>query len=163
MREQSRWWQGKRGEWYVVIQAALFALVLFGPRTLPGLPDWPTAARLPAFLFGAALLLAGALLAGAGVASLGRSMTPLPRPKDDARLVESGAYRLARHPIYGGIILMGYGWSLSVQGWLTLAYVTLMFLFLDLKSRREERWLVEKYPGYDEYRKRVRKLIPFMY
>jgi protein-S-isoprenylcysteine O-methyltransferase Ste14 len=58
---------------------------------------------------------------------------------------------------------MGYGWSLLVQGWLTLAYVTLMFDFLDLKSRREERWLVEKFPAYVQYRKRVRKLIPFIY
>jgi protein-S-isoprenylcysteine O-methyltransferase Ste14 len=161
--EQNSWLQGKRGEWYVVIQAALLALVLFGPRTLEGFPAWPAAARLPALLSGGVLLLAGALLAGAGAASLGRNLTPLPHPRDDARLVETGAYRLVRHPIYGGIILMSYGWGLCVRGWLCLVYATLVFVFLDLKSRREERWLEEKFPGYDRYRKRVRKLIPFVY
>ena len=157
------WWQGKRGEWYVVGQGALFALVLLGPRTFPGLPDWPSAARLPALLTGAVLLLAGALLAGAGAASLGGNLTPLPRPKDDAHLVETGAYRLVRHPIYGGIIFLSYGWGLVSRGWLTLGYASLVLLFLDLKSRREERWLREKYPGYDAYRQRVRKLIPYIY
>jgi protein-S-isoprenylcysteine O-methyltransferase Ste14 len=163
MRMRTGWWQGKRGEWYVIIQAVLFALVLLGPRTLSGLPAWPPAARLPALLFGAVLLLAGTLLAGAGAASLGRNLTPLPHPKDDAQLVESGAYRLVRHPIYSGIILMAFGWSLCTRSYLVIAYATLVFLFLDLKSRREERWLTEKFPGYDSYRKRVRKLIPFVY
>ena len=30
------WWKGERGEWYVVAQVFLFALVVFGPRTFPG-------------------------------------------------------------------------------------------------------------------------------
>jgi protein-S-isoprenylcysteine O-methyltransferase Ste14 len=160
---RTAWWRGKRGEWYVVIQALLFVLLVLGPRTAQGLPAWPPAARLPAYLIGGALFSAGALLAGAGAINLGRNLTPLPHPKDDARLVETGAYRLVRHPIYGGIILMAYGWGLFAQSWLTLAYATLVLLFLDLKSRREERWLREKYPGYEQYRKRVRKLIPFLY
>ena len=77
--------------------------------------------------------------------------------------METGAYRLVRHPIYGGIILMAYGWGLVAQGFFTLAYASLVFLFLDLKSRREEGWLEEKFPGYAGYQKRVRKLIPFIY
>jgi protein-S-isoprenylcysteine O-methyltransferase Ste14 len=160
---RTKWWQGKRGEWYVVIQAALFILVCIGPRTMPGLAVWPTAVRLPAQILGSALLLAGGVLAGAGALCLGRNLTPLPCPRGDARLVESGAYRLVRHPIYGGIILICFGWGFLVQGWLTLGYALLVFAFLDLKSRREERWLAEKFPGYHEYRKRVRKLIPYLY
>jgi protein-S-isoprenylcysteine O-methyltransferase Ste14 len=163
LTQLTSWWRGKRGEWYVVIQAALFVLVVFGPRTLPGLPAWPHAMRWPALVSGGALICAGALLAFFGAFNLGRNLTPLPHPKDDARLVETGAYRLVRHPIYGAIILMAYGWGLYVQSWLTLAYATLLCVFLDLKSRREEHWLKEKFPGYVEYSKRVRKLIPFLY
>jgi len=163
MTKRSGWWQGVRGEWYVAVQAALLALVFFGPRTLPGFPVWPPVLRLPALLLGGMLLLAGALLAGAGTLSLGRNLTPLPHPKEGARLVETGAYRLVRHPIYGGIVLLAYGWSLCARGWLPLAYATLVFIFLDLKSRREERWLTEKYPGYADYRKSTRKRIPFIY
>jgi protein-S-isoprenylcysteine O-methyltransferase Ste14 len=35
--------------------------------------------------------------------------------------------------------------------------------FLDRKAAREERWLEEKFPDYPEYRRRVRKFIPFLY
>ncbi|MBM4118604.1 isoprenylcysteine carboxylmethyltransferase family protein, partial [bacterium] len=48
-------------------------------------------------------------------------------------------------------------------GWLTLGYVLALFLLLDHKSRREERWLVAKHPEYAAYKKRVRRLIPFIY
>jgi protein-S-isoprenylcysteine O-methyltransferase Ste14 len=161
--EHTGWWRGKRGEWYVVIQAGLFGLVLIGPWTLPGIPAWPPAARLPAGAVGGLLLLAGALLAGAGAYKLGRYLTPLPKPKDDGQLVETGAYRLVRHPIYGGIILICYGWGFCSGSLATLGYASLVCAFLDLKSRREERWLRAKFPGYDGYRNRVRKLIPYIY
>jgi protein-S-isoprenylcysteine O-methyltransferase Ste14 len=40
------------------------------------------------------------------------------------------------------------------------AAVTLV-AFFELKSRREEAWLVERYPGYPTYRDRVRwKFVP---
>jgi protein-S-isoprenylcysteine O-methyltransferase Ste14 len=33
--------------------------------------------------------------------------------------------------------------------------------YLELKSRREERWLAERYPGYEAYRRRTRwKFVP---
>ena len=37
---RSPWWKNTRGEWYVVAQTVLFALVAFGPLSFPGLrPD----------------------------------------------------------------------------------------------------------------------------
>ena len=36
-------------------------------------------------------------------------------------------------------------------------------MFFDIKSRREERWLMARFPAYASYRKRVRKLIPLIY
>ncbi len=37
-------------------------------------------------------------------------------------------------------------------------------VFLDAKSRREELWLVERVPGYEDYRRRTkRRLLPFVY
>lgn len=105
----------------------------------------------------------GGLLAGAGMFRLGANLTALPHPKDDAVMVETGPYRLVRHPIYSGGILAALGWGLWVHGWLTLGYSLLLFLFFDLKSRREERWLSDQFPGYAAYRQRVRKLVPFFY
>ncbi len=63
---------------------------------------------------------AGALLLGKGLLDLGRSLTPLPHPRDDARLVVSGVYGLVRHPIYGGIIVTSFGWALVAASPVTL-------------------------------------------
>ena len=103
------------------------------------------------------------LLFAAGTVGLGPGLTPLPYPRDTAHLVESGPFALVRHPMYGGGLILALGWALCVRGWLTVAYVVVLFLFLDRKAAREERWLAEKYPTYGDYRKRVRKLVPFIY
>jgi protein-S-isoprenylcysteine O-methyltransferase Ste14 len=160
---ESPWWRGDRGEWYVAIQVVLMGVVFFGPRTLPGLPPWPPAAAQIAVIVGAALVLVGGLLFLAALVRLGPNLTPLPRPKPGATLVQSGPYRLVRHPIYAGGLSLAYGWALLVGGWLTLGYATVLLAFLDLKSAREERWLTETFPDYPAYRRRVRKLIPFVY
>jgi len=47
--------------------------------------------------------------------------------------------------MYAGGCFVGLGWALHVRGWLTLGYVLAMFVFLDVKSRREERWLAQWY------------------
>jgi protein-S-isoprenylcysteine O-methyltransferase Ste14 len=112
---------------------------------------------------GAALMLAGIGLLLTGLVRLGRRLTPLPYPKPDAILVQTGPYRLVRHPMYSGGIVLAFGWALVVRGWLTLVYAAILVAFLDFKSAREELWLAEKFPDYHEYRRRVRKLIPFLY
>jgi Phospholipid methyltransferase len=116
-----------------------------------------------ATVFGIVLMAIGGGLVVTGVANLGRNLTPLPFPKEGGELVQTGAYSLVRHPVYSGVIAMAVGWACAVRGPLTMAYAVLLFLLFDAKSRREERWLETKFPSYAEYRKRVRRLIPFVY
>lgn len=159
---QSHWWRGARGEWYVVAQLTLIALVFLGPRTLPGPPAWPASLARFSFFVGAALAVTGGGLLLAGLFRLGPNLTPMPYPKPHAILVQTGPYRLVRHPMYAGGIALAFGWALLVGSWLTLGYATVLLIFLDFKSAREERWLIEKFPDYPEYQKRVRKIIPFI-
>lgn len=163
MRIPAKWWRGERGEWYVVAQVVLFALVVLGPRTLAGWPSWPAESSVAWTIVGALALAAGLAVSAVAAFDLGASLTPLPHPKDNARLVVGGLYRVVRHPIYFGVILMALGWAVFVRGWLTLAYALVLFAFFDIKSRREEEWLALKFSDYAEYRQRVRKLIPFIY
>ena len=109
------------------------------------------------------MMFAGSSLLLTGLIRLGRGLTPLPYPKDGAQLIQTGPFAVVRHPMYCGGLCLAFGWALYIQGWLTLGYVIALFVFLDAKSRREERWLAEKFPAYATYRRRVRKLIPFIY
>ncbi|MDO9596866.1 MAG: isoprenylcysteine carboxylmethyltransferase family protein [Azoarcus sp.] len=163
MKDRAAWWKGARGEWYVVVQGLILALIALGPRTAFGLPEWPPALTTVSTSAAWILLALGAGASIVAVLHLGPNLTPLPHPKDEATLVESGLYGVVRHPIYCALILMAFGWALFVQGWLTLAYAALLFVFFDIKSRREEAWLMARFPDYAAYRQRVRKLIPFLY
>ena len=159
----SPWYKSSRGEWFVIGQFALFALIAFGPRSTTGLPVWSPAWRTFGSVAGPALMGAGGVLALAGALKLGRTLTPFICPKGGSVLLEQGPYRLVRHPIYSGLLQMALGWGLWVHGWLTIGYALLLFALLDAKARREERWLVERFPGYVAYRRRVRRFIPFVY
>jgi len=161
--ERKPWWRGARGEWLVIAQIALMLLVLLGPRSAGELPAWPAAPARAWPIAGVALAALGGALFLAGALHLGRGLTPLPYPKDGAALVQGGAYRLVRHPLYSGGLAFALGWALAVRGWLTLGYVLALFLLLDFKARREERWLVARHPEYAAYQRRVRRLIPFVY
>jgi protein-S-isoprenylcysteine O-methyltransferase Ste14 len=152
-----------RGEGWVVAQIVLMALVAFGPRAWPGAPAWPVALARLGPIAGIVLMVIGAALVGLGIAALGRNLSAVPRPIPGATLVERGPYRLVRHPMYAGAVLVAFGWALSVHGILTLGYAAALLVFFDVKARREERWLCEKVAGYAAYQLRARRLIPFIY
>ena len=92
------WWKGQRGEWLAAGQAVLMALVFLGPRTLSGDSAPLFRSGLPRYA-GAALVLGGSALLIAGIIRLGPGLTPLPFPKDDVPLVQSGPFAWVRHPM----------------------------------------------------------------
>lgn len=157
------WWRGTRGEWYLVVQAGLFALVAFGPGSTARLPLWPESVASITRVVSIPLMLAGVTLAISGVFRLGDSLTALPYPRDCSRLVKTWPYSVVRHPIYSGLIVGALGVAFWRASWLSLLYAAILFAFFDIKSRTEERWLTEKYSDYPEYTTRVQKLIPWVY
>ncbi len=159
----SVWWKNARGEAWVLLQALLFLLILFGPTHWPGAPAWPAPLATISAPLGIGLGVAGLMVAILSARHLGRNLTPLPHPRDDAHLVVGGLYAHVRHPMYFSVLLMAGGWALWRQGGLTLVYVLALGIFFDLKSRREERCLLERFPAYADYRRRVKKLIPWLY
>lgn len=152
-----------RGEGWVLAQLVLLAAIGLVPRRLGNLPLWPDSLARWGTMFGAVVLTLGGLLGAAAAFRLGPNLTPFPRPKDDATLVQSGVYALVRHPIYTSVLLLALGWSLLRASTPSLALSLLLALFFDQKARREEAWLLERFPDYAAYRRRVRKLIPWIY
>ena len=153
----------ERGGWWVTAQFGLLFALVVAPQELPGMPALSMILGRWAPVVGFVLCGCGAMLAGTGLIHLGANLTPFPRPRDDGRLVQHGAYAIVRHPIYSGIIIGAFGWSLLRGSIVALVLSVTLLVFLYLKSCREERWLVERYPEYADYQKRVKKIIPFIW
>jgi len=148
---------GPRGEGWVAIQAVL--LVLAGLAGLPG-PAWHGALRFVTSAAGTGLVAVGLAFAVLGIRELRQAMTPLPYPREDAALVQSGVYSLVRHPVYTGLVLGAFGWGLVSASPAALAAAVILLAFFELKSRREEAWLAERFPDYAAYRSRTPRLFP---
>jgi protein-S-isoprenylcysteine O-methyltransferase Ste14 len=133
----------QRGERWVAVQLALFVLIV---------ATWFVGPRGSALGFVPAAI--GFVLAAWGMRTLGRSLTPMPVPKADGELVQSGPYRFLRHPLYVGGTLFFAGLSLvfSLYG---LVLSAVLGLFWILKARYEERVLRERFPEYAEYQART--------
>lgn len=150
------------GVGFVVVQAILLGLLFFGPVRLNAGEDCGIQNTLLQWL-GYGFFIVGSSIAIIAALNLGQNFTPLPKPKDDAVLIQTGLYRFVRHPIYFGVILLALGWGLIQQSTLVWAYVLILTIFFDIKSRKEEQWLQVKFSAYADYQKRVRKLIPWIY
>jgi protein-S-isoprenylcysteine O-methyltransferase Ste14 len=152
---------GRRGEGWVVIQLVLIAAVFLS--AFAG-HHWSGTARVVAYAAGGTLLALGLWMAIAGAVKLGKALTPLPAPKGEEVVISTGIYRLVRHPIYGGGLLVAVGWTILFATVPGLVLTTVLAVFLDLKSRREEQWLVERLRGYEAYRRATpHRLVPFLY
>jgi protein-S-isoprenylcysteine O-methyltransferase Ste14 len=154
---------GRRGEGWVAAQLVLIAAVLLSPLVAHSRPHGYAPAE---YAVGGVLLALGLLLLVAAGLELGSSLTPLPAPRTDPTLslVTNGPYARARHPMYGAAILFALGWAIVFDSIAGLAFAVALAVLLDLKARREELWLTERYPAYETYRQRTRhRLLPFVY
>jgi protein-S-isoprenylcysteine O-methyltransferase Ste14 len=133
----------ERGGGWVAAQFVIFALIVatwfWGPRVT---------------YWGLVLSALGAALVAWSVRELGSSITPFPKPLPRGKLVETGPYRLLRHPIYVGGFLFFVGLSLAFSAWALLLTAGLGAFWV-AKARLEERLLLERFPEYAEYRRRT--------
>lgn len=93
---------------------------------------------------------------GAAARALGPSLTPGIEPLSGAPLAMTGPYALVRHPIYRAAVILLGAWSLAWSNWtLALILTAVARVYLEAKAGAEERWLVERYPAYEAYRRQV--------
>lgn len=146
----------ERGGLWVATQVVLFvAIVVVGRLDLASF-EWG-----PAVAVGWGLMAAGVAVGGASALSLGRNLTPYPKPIPAGSMVVRGPYRVVRHPIYSAVITGMLGVAVRAQDWLAIGLALALIPFFYAKSTFEEQHLVEQYPGYAEYRTAVpRRLLP---
>jgi protein-S-isoprenylcysteine O-methyltransferase Ste14 len=109
------------------------------------------------------------LVVAAGVAlcwwarlHLGRLWSDTVTRKEGQRVVDTGPYRLVRHPIYMGFIVIYLGLAILCASALAFAGVALMTVGLWIKARLEEEFLSEELgaAAYAGYKARTPMLVP---
>ena len=148
----------QRGGLWVLGQGMLLGAVIAGGILCRN--QWQSLA-LP--LCGAFLLLVSAGFGWAGTISLGRNLTPFPKPSASSRLVQTGIYGLIRHPLYTAVFCGSVGWALVWRSWPALLAALALAPLFDAKARVEERWLRQQFPEYAGYEQRVRRCVPWIY
>ena len=147
-----------RGGW-VAAQLVIFALIAVawfaGPR-------WPNTVRAAFAVAGLVVAAAGLVLVVWARRALGSAFTAFPEPKPAASLAADGPYRLVRHPMYGGALLLFTGLSLT-HSISSLVLTALLAVLWWRKSIVEEERLEGRYPDYKAYRRRTRRrFLPFV-
>jgi protein-S-isoprenylcysteine O-methyltransferase Ste14 len=142
---------------YAVVIAYAGALLLW-PRAAIAPIDHPL---LHTPYYGLFVVYLGAAFAGLARLALGANWSSRARIRSGHTLATHGPYRIVRHPIYTGILLMFLGTAMilgQVCGYLGFV---LAFAAWYLKSRAEDSLLAAQFgPQFDAYRARVHALIP---
>ncbi|WP_293332467.1 isoprenylcysteine carboxylmethyltransferase family protein [Microcoleus sp. CAWBG58] len=158
------WRNNSRGEYLVLLQGALLAgFAILPVYQLPGFKIQSTQLLYLTWFLASILSSIGLTFIIKGLIDLGKNLTPLPYPREDGELVQTGIYGIVRHPLYSGGIFAAFAWTIFQFSLSHLIATAILVIFFDIKSSREETWLSNKYPDYSEYRQRVKKLIPGIY
>ena len=144
----------------------LFVLVVAGFMLVLGVvpwqfaPLWPVGPRL-GWAMVAVTALSLAFTWWARIA-MGRLWNGGVSRTAEHRVLDSGPFALVRHPIYTGLIAAVVAVAVLQARPLALFGAGLFVLGFTLKARLEERFLTAEFPEYEDYRKRVRMIVPFV-
>jgi protein-S-isoprenylcysteine O-methyltransferase len=136
-----------------IIAGHLAGLSDVGPRLLPAFPwRW----------FGAGLFAAGTALRWWAIVHLGRFFSVDVAIASDHQVVETGPYRVVRHPSYTGLLLQCAGLGVVLGTALSLFVIIVpTFLVLSHRIRVEERALLANFgDAYAAYTRRTKRLLP---
>jgi protein-S-isoprenylcysteine O-methyltransferase Ste14 len=146
---------------YLVLTAGAVVLVNGSSRIF----NWNRAVlphTLVAGIVGDFLVLVGLFIAIWARVTLGSNWSARVTLKENHELIQRGPYRVIRHPIYSGLLLMIFGTAFLVGK--VGAFIVLVMCFggFWVKLRQEETLLSKHLSGYPEYMRRTKALVPFI-
>jgi protein-S-isoprenylcysteine O-methyltransferase Ste14 len=110
---------------------------------------------------GGLLVVIGCIVNITGRISLGKNWANQIKIYEDHTLIQTGVYRIVRHPLYASLIWMFYGAcfiQLSVSAFMA---TTLIFVpFMIYRSSQEEVLLLQQFPEYKDYRAQTGRFFP---
>jgi protein-S-isoprenylcysteine O-methyltransferase len=114
---------------------------------------------------GLILVSFGLILRIWAIRTLGRFFTSTVRVQSDQIVVETGPYRLLRHPSYTGALLIGIGVGIALWSWIGLLLVAVLALPAYIHRVHAEESALGAGLGqpYLNYCQRTKRLVPFLY
>lgn len=104
-----------------------------------------------------------AMLAWASAPRLGKQWRYEAALSEDHELIQTGAYRWLRHPIYASMLGMYVATGLAWTWWpMFLAGLVFFIAGTEIRIAAEERLLAQRFPAYADYRTRTSAYIPFV-
>jgi protein-S-isoprenylcysteine O-methyltransferase Ste14 len=80
---------------------------------------------------------------------------------NDQRVIESGPYRVVRHPMYAGAGVLVMFTPIALGSWLGILCSMMLMVVIAIRSIEEEKYLSNNLEGYSAYQQKVRyRLIP---
>jgi protein-S-isoprenylcysteine O-methyltransferase Ste14 len=124
------------------------------------LPHWNTF-----FIIGSALILIGLIIRISSILKLKQQFTYTVARIENHELIETGLYKVIRHPGYLGQLIIFLGIPICLSNWLSVLLMIIPVLagYLN-RINVEEKFMAEQLgQKYLDYRKRTYRLIPMIY
>ena len=144
----------------------ILSIPLFIGLFIPGLDyrfGWSDV-PMPLVIISVAFVLAGYLFI-ARVMEENRYASSIIEISDEQKVIESGPYKIVRHPMYTGGLLFTIFTPLALGSyWALIPFSVTSVIGIILRIINEEKFLVTNLPGYSEYcRKTKYRIIPFLW
>jgi protein-S-isoprenylcysteine O-methyltransferase Ste14 len=127
--------------------------------------DRHSLSRLPIqTIVGLALIFAGYVIMFVAAGTLGRSYSSTLVIREGQPLITHGIYRLTRHPLYLGVLMVCFGVPICASSWRGCLVMALLIPIFLHRIRLEERLLLDEFgEAYQTYMQGTNKLLPYIY
>jgi protein-S-isoprenylcysteine O-methyltransferase Ste14 len=134
--------------WWLLILGSLLVYAL-----------WPVS-QVAVTIFGALLMAVGSALRVWGVHTLGACYSGHIETWEGQSVIQSGPYRIIRHPGYAGSILQTVGMPLILNAYAALILSAAVIILFVHRLLWEEAWLANNLAGYRDYASDTWRLLP---
>lgn len=128
-------------------------------------PQAAIGASRPLFWIGTTLFAAGLLLRWYSIWHLGRYFTVNVAIHSRHEIIDTGPYKLIRHPSYAGALLAFFGLALCLANWVSIAAIVIPTTLAFRRRMNVEEHALANALGtpYTSYMRRTKRLVPGVY
>lgn len=113
------------------------------------------------FVFGLILLILGIVWHIQSKIDIGKFWSDSIEIKKEHKIVRSGAYHWARHPMYASLLMWCFGASFVMFNWITLCITGFIFVpLMVVRAKAEEKELLDVSQDYVLFKENVKMLCP---